>query len=230
MLEESRARRRLAPADAWTQATFEIKAIARAAAYRDEELADWAARQMIEHDSRYAGAHYARALVARAARERQKNRTYRARFGGTILGEGRPRLTRTSNHTRNTTMRRMYAILALVLTALPPSSNAIAQSGKVDITGKWTFNVQTDAGSGTPTVTFKQDGEKLTGHYSSQTFGEQDFTGSIKGSDFKFNFSADVQGNSLSVTYTGTVESKDALKGSVDLGGLGQGSFTAKRQ
>jgi hypothetical protein len=33
-----------------------------------------------------------------------------------------------------------------------------AQSGKVDITGKWTFNVQTDAGSGTPTVTFKQDG------------------------------------------------------------------------
>jgi hypothetical protein len=117
-----------------------------------------------------------------------------------------------------------------VLTALLPSSNAIAQSGKVDITGKWMFNVQTDAGSGTPTVTFKQDGEKLTGHYSSQTFGEQDFTGSIKGSDFKFNFSADVQGNSLSVTYTGTVESKDALKGSVDLGGLGQGSFTAKRQ
>jgi hypothetical protein len=127
-------------------------------------------------------------------------------------------------------MRRMSAILALVLAAAAMSSTAMAQSGKTDLTGKWTFNVQTDAGSGTPTVTFKQDGEKLTGHYSSQTFGEQDFTGSIKGSDFKFNFSADVQGNSLSVTYTGTVENKDALKGSVDLGGLGQGTFTAKRQ
>jgi len=127
-------------------------------------------------------------------------------------------------------MRRMYAILALVLAAVMTSSPAIAQGGKADVTGKWTFNVQTDAGSGTPTVTFKQDGEKLSGHYSSQTFGEQDFTGSIKGSDFKFAFTADVQGNSLTVTYTGTVESKDALKGSVDIGGLGQGSFTAKRQ
>jgi len=121
----------------------------------------------------------------------------------------------------------MYAILALVLAA---SFSAAAPGGKVDVTGKWTFNVQTDAGSGSPTVTMKQDGEKLTGHYSSQTFGEQDFTGSIKGSDLKFSFSADVQGNSLTVTYTGTVENKDALKGTVDLGGLGQGTFTAKRQ
>jgi hypothetical protein len=124
----------------------------------------------------------------------------------------------------------MYAILALALAALLTPAHTIAQSGKIDVSGKWTFNVQTDGGGGTPTVTFKQDGEKLTGHYSSQLLGEQDFTGSIKGSDFKFSFSADVQGNSLSVTYTGTVESKDALKGSVDLGGLGQGTFTAKRQ
>jgi hypothetical protein len=124
-------------------------------------------------------------------------------------------------------MRRMYAILALVLAA---SFTVTAQSAKVDVTGKWTFNVQTDAGGGTPTVTFKQDGEKLTGHYSSQVFGEQDFTGSIKGADFKFSFSADVQGQSLTVSYTGTVENKDSLKGSVDLGGLGQGTFTAKRQ
>jgi tetratricopeptide (TPR) repeat protein len=69
MLEEVTRAVRAAPGpDAWTQATFEIEAIARAA--RDTgawELADWAARQMIEHDSRYAGAHYARALVARHA-------------------------------------------------------------------------------------------------------------------------------------------------------------------
>ena len=124
-------------------------------------------------------------------------------------------------------MRRMYAILALVLAA---SFNATAQSGKVDVTGKWAFNVQTEAGSGSPTVTLKQDGEKLTGHYSSQTFGEQELTGSVKGPDLKFSFSADVQGNSLAVTYTGKVENKDSLKGTVDLGGLGQGTFTAKRQ
>ena len=128
---------------------------------------------------------------------------------------------------RSTRVRTMTVALAVLVAA----AALAGQAAKVDVTGKWAFSVQVgDAGSGTPTVTLKQDGEKLTGHYSSQTFGEQELTGSIKGSDFKFTFTADVQGNSLTVTYTGTVESKDALKGSVDLGGLGQGSFTAKRQ
>jgi hypothetical protein len=141
----------------------------------------------------------------------------------------------------------MYAIVALVLAAsfsftvragaergegVPAERvrGAGAPGADIDVTGKWAFNVQTDAGGGTPTVTLKQDGEKLTGHYSSQTFGEQELTGSIKGSDLKFSFSADVQGNSLTVTYSGKVETKDSLKGTVDLGGLGQGTFTAKRQ
>src|SRR5436190_24079407 len=105
-----------------------------------------------------------------------------------------------------------------------------AQNSKIDVTGKWTFTVQTDAGSGTPTVTLKQDGEKLTGHYSSQNLGEADLTGSVKGQEIKFTFNVDAQGTSLTVTYTGTIESKDSMKGSVDLGGMAQGTFTAKRQ
>src|SRR5436189_2483756 len=112
-------------------------------------------------------------------------------------------------------MRRMY-LMSAMLVALTTMTLA-AQSEKVNVTGKWLFNVQTDAGTGTPTVTFKQDGEKLTGHYSSQTFGEQDLTGSVKGQDLKFSFSADLQGNSVVVTYTGKIESKDSLKGSVDI-------------
>ena len=116
------------------------------------------------------------------------------------------------------------AIVVLAATALR------AQSSKVDVTGKWTFTVQTDAGGGTPTVTLKQDGEKLTGHYSSQNLGEADLTGSVKGQEIKFTFNADAQGTSLTVTYTGTIENKDSMKGSVDLGGMAQGTFTAKRQ
>jgi hypothetical protein len=124
-------------------------------------------------------------------------------------------------------MKSMLTLLAVVLAA---SLTVAAQSTKVDVTGKWLFNVQTDAGGGTPTVTLKQDGEKLTGHYSSQTFGEVDLTGTVKGQDIKFSFSADAQGTTLQVTYAGTIESKDSMKGTVDLGGLGQGTFTAKRQ
>jgi hypothetical protein len=37
-------------------------------------------------------------------------------------------------------------------------------------------------------------------------------------------------GDPFTMTFTGTVESKDALKGSVELGGNGTGTFTARRQ
>lgn len=120
--------------------------------------------------------------------------------------------------------------VGLVAAAVALSAAVVAaQPSKVDLTGKWTFNVQTDAGSGTPTVTFKQDGEKLTGHYSGQ-LGDVDIAGSAKGSDFSFSFSSDLQGTKLDVTYKGTIENKDSLKGTMTMGGLGQGSFTAKRQ
>ena len=81
----------------------------------------------------------------------------------------------------------------------------------------------------TPTITLKQDGEKLAGHYSGQ-LGEADLTGSVKGQDVSFKFTVDVQGNVLECTYTGTAENKDAMKGKVSIAGLGDGTFTAKKQ
>ena len=105
------------------------------------------------------------------------------------------------------------------------------QASKVDVTGKWVFTVQTDAGTGTPTVTLKQDGEKLTGHYSSETLGEADLTGTVKGTDVKFSFTANLQGQSVPVAYTATVDGKDSMKGTIDLaGGMATGTFTGKRQ
>jgi tetratricopeptide (TPR) repeat protein len=66
MLEEVARNVRAAPGpDAWTQALFTLEAIARAAReVGDWDFAAWAARQMLEHDPRYAGSHLALALVA----------------------------------------------------------------------------------------------------------------------------------------------------------------------
>ena len=105
-----------------------------------------------------------------------------------------------------------------------------AQDAKIDVTGKWVFTVETSAGSGTPTVTLKQDGETLTGHYSSMQLGEADLTGSVKGKEITFNFMANVLDMQIPVSYTGTIESKDALKGKIVITGLGDGTFTGKRQ
>ncbi|HEY7286434.1 MAG TPA: hypothetical protein VH497_13375 [Vicinamibacterales bacterium] len=125
------------------------------------------------------------------------------------------------------TMTLRFVAVAAVVVSL--GSIAMAQAAKVDLTGKWIFNVQTEAGAGTPTITLKQDGEKLTGHYNGQ-LGDVDVTGSVKGSDFTFGFSSDLQGNKLDVTYKGTVVSKDEVKGTLSIVGLGEGTFTGKRQ
>jgi hypothetical protein len=59
--------------------------------------------------------------------------------------------------------------------------SAAGQSGgKIDVTGDWEFTVETSEGSGDPSFSFKQDGEKLTGRYKG-LFGEADLTGTVKG-------------------------------------------------
>jgi hypothetical protein len=119
---------------------------------------------------------------------------------------------------------------AALLFLLAASASTIRAQAKFDITGAWIFTVDTGT-VGTPTVTFKQDGEKLTGHYSSETLGEADLTGTLKGQDLAFSFTADLQGTSVPVSYKGTVASKDEMKGTIDVaGGLASGTFTAKRK
>ena len=118
------------------------------------------------------------------------------------------------------------ALLALIA-AMPALAQAPA---KVDLTGKWIFTVVTQNGTGTPSVTFQQKGDSLTGHYSSQVLGEVDFKGTVSDKKFSFWMSPSVQGQALTVTYTGTIESADAVKGTVDIGGFGTSTFTGARQ
>jgi hypothetical protein len=97
-----------------------------------------------------------------------------------------------------------------------------------NVTGDWAFEVTTDQGSGSPTMTFKQDGEKLTGKYNGQ-FGSADLTGTVKGNAIQFSFTIDVQGQQAPATYKGTVE-KTTMKGTMDIGGMVTGTFTAKKK
>ena len=110
-----------------------------------------------------------------------------------------------------------------------PSAPQPASAGAVNITGVWNFAVETSAGSGSPTFTFKQDGENLTGTYKGQ-FGEAPLTGTVKGADVKFTIKVNAQGQDVTITYAGKVEGKDSMKGTASLGEFGEGTFTAKRK
>ena len=128
------------------------------------------------------------------------------------------------------TIRRGVIAATLLCILLLPSLARAGQAVKIDVSGTWAFDVQTDAGTGTPTVTLKQDGEKLSGHYSSATLGEADLSGTVKGTEINFAFTADLQGTPVPVTYKGTIESATSMKGTLDIGGVANGTFTAKKK
>lgn len=108
-----------------------------------------------------------------------------------------------------------------------PAVAPAAAGGKVDVNGAWNVAVETSAGSGNPTFTLKQDGEKLSGRYKG-ALGESDLTGSIKGAQIEFSFKVSGQVDGT-VVYTGTTDGK-TMKGKVSLAGLGEGTFTGKKQ
>ena len=110
--------------------------------------------------------------------------------------------------------------------AAPPPGDEAKKAG--DVSGAWALQIETGAGSGSPSVTLKQDGEKLTGLYVGQ-MGEQPVTGSIKGTAITFQFDGSVQGQTVTVVYSGAVDG-DTMKGTVKLGPLGEGTFTGKRK
>jgi hypothetical protein len=121
------------------------------------------------------------------------------------------------------------AAVSVVLLASSSIAGAQGDTTKVDISGNWTFTVVYEGGQGTPTVRFVQRGDTLTGKYISNSFGELDLRGSIKGREFDFQVTTSAGGDPFTMTFNGTVERADLLKGSVDLGGNGSATFQATK-
>ncbi len=109
--------------------------------------------------------------------------------------------------------------------AITTKTPASTPSPGPDISGAWVFQVETSAGSGSPTFTFKQEGEKLTGDYKG-AFGEAPLTGTVKGGKVDF----EIKGQQGTLTYTGTIEKDGTMKGTVQLGDVGSGTWTGKRK
>jgi hypothetical protein len=110
-------------------------------------------------------------------------------------------------------------------TADTPASS----STRIDVTGSWTFEVTTDAGSGTPTFVLKQDGDAISGRYSGQ-FGEAPVTGTIKGSAVELTVSVSIQETPVRIVYTAVAADNNSMKGTVALGDLASGTFTGKKK
>jgi hypothetical protein len=99
---------------------------------------------------------------------------------------------------------------------------------QTNIAGDWDVTVNSPQGANTTLVTFKQDGEKVSGIFKSQQ-GQLPFDGgTLTGSDLTFTFTITTQGMQLPITLTGKVEGA-TMAGKADFGGFAEGDWTAKR-
>ncbi|MEQ1692806.1 MAG: hypothetical protein ABMA00_16060 [Gemmatimonas sp.] len=115
----------------------------------------------------------------------------------------------------------MTAAMITVVTA----ATATAQHLLADVTGKWTFAVVTENGTGTPTVVLKQEGEKLTGTYESARMGLRPVEGTVTKDSINFA----LKGGEVELRFIGVIVDKDNMKGVVDLAGQGGATFTGTR-
>ena len=69
----------------------------------------------------------------------------------------------------------------------------------------------------------------MTGTYKGQ-LGESPVTGTVKNGEVKLMIKVNPQGQDIEVTYTGKIDSKDSMSGKASFGGLGEGTWTAKKK
>ncbi|MDH7942440.1 hypothetical protein QGM61_01285 [Pseudohongiella sp. SYSU M77423] len=96
-----------------------------------------------------------------------------------------------------------------------------------DVSGDWNFAVEiAGVGSGNASVTMQEAADgSITGTYSGQ-LGNTDFTGNSEGDNFEFVLTSQMG----SVTYSGEQLPDGTLAGKLNLGGMGEGTFTATRK
>jgi hypothetical protein len=116
-------------------------------------------------------------------------------------------------------VKRLRTTLAMTMFML------VAVLARADVTGTWSFAIDTPGGERNVTVVMKLDGEKVTG-----TWADQPLQGTFKGDalDLSFPFTSGESGQKATLQVTGRLEA-DTLTGKWNFGEYG-GIYKASRQ
>ena len=117
---------------------------------------------------------------------------------------------------------RLVVALGVVAAAL-----VVSVTAQSNVAGDWNMTIDSDQGSLSATMTFKQDGEKVTGSMPTDqiTF---EFEGTISDNKLELVAEIDAGGAFLEVILEATVDG-DEITGTRDFGGYGSGDITATR-
>lgn len=121
-------------------------------------------------------------------------------------------------------MKKLSVLMWSVVALVALSSLALAQS----VAGEWDAQMETPGQPSLAKVSFKQDGEKLTGTVK-RASGDSALQGTIKGKEVKFAYTISYNGNDVTIGISAMLEG-DTLKGMADIANGGfQGGWMAKR-
>jgi len=131
------------------------------------------------------------------------------------------------------TLVRVLVLLALGL-QLAPAVAAVAPAPQdkpvptVQVAGKWQVSLEMEVGTAAVVMGFKQDGEKLAGTYTGR-YGEYPLAGTVKGRALDFVVTINAEGTETKMHFIGELDAAGAvIKGSADLGGMGEAGWIAK--
>jgi hypothetical protein len=105
-----------------------------------------------------------------------------------------------------------------------------ANAGRIlaDLTGTWEVSVQTPDQAVTSTLAVTQKGDSISGTLSSE-IGQANVKGLVKGDTVNFAFGLDMGGQAIEIAATALLSDKDNMSGSMDVSGMGNMPFSAKR-
>jgi hypothetical protein len=97
-----------------------------------------------------------------------------------------------------------------------------------DLTGTWEVSVQTPDQAVSSTLTVEQKGDSISGVLASE-IGQANVRGVVKGDTVNFSFGLDMGGQAIDIAATALLTDKDNMAGSMDVSGMGNMPFSARR-
>jgi hypothetical protein len=118
------------------------------------------------------------------------------------------------------------ALGVLALSAFASVSPA-ASPEPAKVAGDWNVVLELSTIRGTPRLSLKQEGEKITGAYIGR-YGESPLEGTVKEKEIEFTVRLNAEGAETAGYFTGVVDG-DRMGGAVAFEGAGEGTWTASR-
>jgi hypothetical protein len=126
-------------------------------------------------------------------------------------------------------MKRLFSFTTVVfflVAAATIARPAPSVQGNVNVVGSWDITIESPQGVSKAVMVIKQEGDKLAAVMKSPR-GERPLKSmEVKGSDISFAMTIQFQGDEMTITYKGKVES-GTMKGEADFGGLATGPWSA---